>query len=140
MPDKRAVWKIKNSDGSYSERGFRTKADVVLFNDGSNVEDFKTTANQAIQSRATTVTYNAAIPLSWSSSAPYTQTVSVPGILSTDNPIVDIVLSDDAATAKSELENYGKISDITTNNGNIIIRCLEEKPEVVFNIQLKVVR
>lgn len=140
MPDKRARFRIKNSDGTYSTRWFETKANIVLFDDGTNVEAFKTTTNESLNNKAQTITYTATIDTTWSGSGPFTKTVTVSGIQSTDNPIVDIVLSDDTETAKAELEAYGKISDITTSNGSITIRCLEEKPESSFSIQLKVVR
>ena len=92
-------------------------------------------------SKAVTVTYTANIPVSWTGEqAPYTQTVSVSEIKSTDNPLVDIVLNDNTETAIKELENYGKISRIQTSDGSITITCLEESPEVALNIQLKVVR
>lgn len=92
-------------------------------------------------SKAVTVTYTANIPVSWTGEqAPYTQTVSVSEIKSTDNPLVDIVLNDNTETAIKELENYGKISRIQTSDGSITITCLEERPEVALNIQLKVVR
>ena len=77
---------------------------------------------------------------SWSSSAPYTQTVSVSGVLSTDNPLVDIVLSSTTATAKNEVAAWGCVSKITTASDAITATCLEEKPTVNMTIQLKVVR
>lgn len=84
--------------------------------------------------------YTVNIPVNWSgSSAPYTQTVSLEGIKSTDSTIADISLSDTTSTALSELDAWGCISKITTNEGSITITCLERKPEISFNIQLKVV-
>lgn len=73
-------------------------------------------------------------------SAPYTQTVTVTGILSTDNPIVDLVQSATQSTAESELEAWAYISKIVTADGSITATCYADKPTVDLNIQLKAVR
>lgn len=95
-----------------------------------------------LNSKATTNLYNATLSSSgWSSGgAPYTQTVSVQGILSTDTPIVDVVLSSTTSTALSELESWGYISKIEASNDQITATCLESKPSIDINIQLIVVR
>ena len=89
---------------------------------------------------ASSSTYNATLSTSWSGSGPYTQTVNVSGILASDNPIVDVVLSSTAETAKEQLEAWGCVSSITTNANSITATCLEEKPTTSIPIQLKVVR
>lgn len=76
----------------------------------------------------------------WSSSAPYTQAVTVDGILSTDNPVADVVLSSTDSTAISELEGWGCVSEITTANGSITAKCLEEKPAVALTVRMQVWR
>ena len=53
--------------------------------------------------------------------APYTQTITVEGISEDDNPVVDIILSDDIETMQAQLEDYGKILKITTGDGNITV-------------------
>lgn len=95
-----------------------------------------------LNNKATTSLYNATLSSSgWSSGdAPYTQTVSVQGILSTDTPIVDVVLSSTTSTALSQLEAWGYISKIDTSNDQITATCLESKPSIGINIQLIVVR
>ena len=85
-------------------------------------------------------TYNVTIPTNWSSAAPYTQTVTVNGIVSTDTPIIDVVLSTTASTAQSQLEAWGCVSKITTGANSITVTCLEEKPSIAIPIQLKAVR
>lgn len=90
---------------------------------------------------ASTETYTATISTSWTgSSVPYTQTVTVTGITSTDTPIVDVVLSSTTSTALSQLEAWGCVSKITTGTNQITITCLEDKPTTAIPIQLKVVR
>lgn len=98
--------------------------------------------NLLIQKRATTASYAATLPKTgWSSSAPYTQTVNVDGILSTDNPIVDIDMSG-ASTGNYEslMESWNFIGRVTANNGSITAYCYEEKPTVDIKLVLKVVR
>lgn len=93
------------------------------------------------EGKATTATYTATLTADgWSDSAPYTQTVAVEGILDTDNPITDIVLSDDTDTAMAELEGWSCVSRIVTAEGSIMATCLEEVPTVDMTIQMKVVR
>lgn len=74
------------------------------------------------------------------SSAPYTQTVSVQGILATDTPIVDVVLDSNTSTAISQNNSWAFVSKIETTANSITATCLESKPEVDLPIQLKVVR
>jgi len=76
----------------------------------------------------------------WSASAPYTQTVNAAGMLTTDAPLADVVLSATAATAKAQLEAYGYIGRIDTGSGQITVTCYEDKPAVDLTLVLKVVR
>ena len=96
-----------------------------------------------VQVNETTVnTYSATIGTNWTtaSTGEYSQTISVSGILSTDNPIVDVVLSSEKELALSQLEAWGCVSKIETTNGSITATCFEDMPEVAIPIQLKVVR
>ena len=76
----------------------------------------------------------------WSDAAPYTQTVNVADITEEDNPQAAVILSQNASTAAKQLESWNCVSDITTNNGNIVLRCLEEKPTEAFTVQLEIHR
>ena len=76
----------------------------------------------------------------WTSSAPYTQTLSIQGILATDVPVVDVVLSSTTSTAISQTEAWSCVSKIETAADSITATCLEEKPTINIPIQLKVVR
>ncbi len=94
-----------------------------------------------IATKASTETYTATLTSSdWSSTAPYTQTVTVTGILTTDNPVIDVVLSTTTSTALNQLEAWGNVSKIVTGTDSITATCLEDKPEVDIPIQIKVVR
>lgn len=94
-----------------------------------------------LNNKATTNLYTATLTSSgWSSSAPYTQTVSVSGILSTDTPIADVVLDVVTSTAMAQISAWMCVSNIETADGSITATCFENKPEIDIPIQLKVVR
>ncbi len=94
-----------------------------------------------LNNKATTALYNSTLASSgWSSAAPYTQTVNVSGILSTDTPIVDVVLDVDTPTAISQISAWMCVSKIETSNGSITATCLEDVPTIDIPVQLKVVR
>ena len=94
-----------------------------------------------LNNKATTNLYTATLTSSgWSSSAPYTQTVSVSGILSTDTPIADVVLDVVTSTAMTQISAWMCVSNIETADGSITATCFENKPEIDIPIQLKVVR
>ena len=76
----------------------------------------------------------------WSASAPYTQTIQVTGLLSTDIPLGDVVLSSTPATAAQELQAYGHIGRMDTGAGQLTACCYTTKPDVDLPILLKVVR
>jgi len=71
--------------------------------------------------------------------APFAQIQQVSGILATDVPIVDVVLSGNWGVDEARLEAWGYIYRIVTSNNSIIVYA-REKPEVALPIQLKVVR
>jgi len=91
--------------------------------------------------KATAVTYNVIADADdWSSGAPYTQMVSVSGILSSDNPIADIVLSSTQSVAEDELSDWSAVSDIVTADGSVTFKCFSKCPSCDLTVQLKVVR
>lgn len=76
----------------------------------------------------------------WSNSAPYMQTITVSGILSTDNPFVDVNLGG-VSDGTDILESWNYVGRITvTENNKLVAYCYEEKPTVNIPIILKVVR
>jgi len=76
----------------------------------------------------------------WSeTSPPYTKTVTVNGILASDTPIVDVVMSGTYATDEARIEQWGYVYRITTAN-NSITAYATDKPTVELPIQIKVVR
>lgn len=116
---------------------------VVVQTTGSSTTDVmsQNIVTTELNSKATTALYTGTLTSSgWTSAAPYTQTVNVSGILATDVPIVDLVLSSTTSTAISQTEAWSCVSKIETAAGSITATCLEEKPAIDIPIQLKVVR
>lgn len=75
----------------------------------------------------------------WSASAPYTQTITVEGILETDTPHWTVVYSQNES-AFAEKEAYAMIDLLFAENGKVTFVCLEERPEVDLTIQMEVNR
>ncbi len=121
---------LTNDSNFVSSSNLATVATSGSYTDLSNTPTIPTVSD-----------YNASLLLSnWSSTAPYTQTVSVQGILATDTPIVDVVLDSTTSTAISQNNSWAFVSKIETSADSITATCLESKPEVDLPIQLKVVR
>ena len=72
--------------------------------------------------------------------APYTQSIDVADILSTDQPHYSVVYSDNVETAKAEKEAFALVDDLDTEPGKLTFTCFEERPEVDLTIQLEVNR
>ncbi len=82
----------------------------------------------------------ATLNTTWSgSSAPYSKTVIISGILATDTPIIDIVMSGTYSTDEARIEAWGYIYRAVTSS-NTITFYATEKPTVSLLIQIKVVR
>lgn len=80
------------------------------------------------------------IGTTWSGTkAPYTQTISVPGMLSTDEPTIAMAASEDIDTAQREWAAFESVYCITTGNGNIKVYSMS-KTTTPFKIQMLVVR
>lgn len=84
--------------------------------------------------------FTAGIGTSWTGSeAPFTQEVSVPGILATDKPIVDVVLSSGYETAMAEQDAWANIYRIVTAANKITVYSAAAT-ETAINIQMVVNR
>lgn len=75
----------------------------------------------------------------WSSTVPYTQTVSVSGIVSSDTPVIGLYLSGNpsADTVKTQRKAYGYLDRAVTGNGNVKFYCYEKKPVSDFTVSIK---
>lgn len=100
----------------------------------------KAVTTEKIADGAVTKFFTAQIGTIWTgSAAPYTQTITVSGILASDKPIVDLVPSSTFATAENEISNFAKIYRITTAANSITVYATD-KTDVALNIQMGVHR
>ena len=72
--------------------------------------------------------------------APYTQSIGIEGILSTDRPHFGPVYSSDNATMLAEMEAWSFVVDLETFDGYVVFTCPEEKPATALTIQMEVHR
>lgn len=97
-------------------------------------------ASLTVDSHVRHGTLSTTLDTAWTGTvAPFTKVQTVTGILSTDNPIVDIEMSGTFATDEARAEAWGLIYRITTASNSITLFATE-KPAVSLPIQLKVVR
>ena len=107
---------------------------------GKAAQSDLTALQTTVAGKATRQLLTATLSTEWAgSAAPYTQTVAVSGVLSTDAPVIDLVASETPATAEAELEAYGMIYLITTANGSITAYA-SDKPGTALTLQLLIVR
>ena len=71
--------------------------------------------------------------------APYTNAVTVTGLLATDSPLVDMIPSETYETAEAETEAYANIYRMVTADNQLTVYATE-KPTVDISIQIKAVR
>jgi len=84
--------------------------------------------------------FTATLSTSWSgSAAPYTQTVTINGITSAHNPIIDVTMSGTYSTDQQRIEQWGYIYRAVTGTNQITFYA-SEKPTVSLPIRVKVVR
>lgn len=100
------------------------------------------TAYDLAASKAETTTYTFSTELVWNSTddeAPYQQTISVEGILSTDNPIASLVVPSDYEDVEAAQLAFSEIYRITTAADSVTLYA-HSALEATITIQLKVVR
>lgn len=76
---------------------------------------------------------------SWSSSAPYTQTVNLARITSSDKPIISMGTPSTISSAnyKAMKKAYGYIDRVVSNNGSLTFYCYNKKPTVQIRVLVK---
>ena len=81
--------------------------------------------------------HSATITTEWEGeSAPYTQAIIVSEMTMDDNPVVDLVLSDDYETSQSQLKEWSKIYRIVTRDSAIMVYATAPT-DIDLSIQLK---
>lgn len=84
--------------------------------------------------------FTATVGTGWTGSGPYTQTVTVAGVLASDMPHVVPVYDADNTTAQAQREAWGCVSRGVAAAGGIQFTCFEDKPETAIPIQIEVMR
>ena len=126
----------KLPDGTFRRKYPKTRSDSGVTFDEHLAEKATLSELGHIEHGVLTTTLNT----TWSGSeAPFTKTQTVSGVLSSDTPIIDVVMSGTFATDEERLEAWGNIYRAVTANNSITFYAIE-KPEVSLPIQIKVVR
>lgn len=107
---------------------------------GLNVQQPLVPLFEVASAGASTLEFTASIGTAWAgSAAPYTQEVAVEGLLASDKPIVDVVLSSGYESAMAELDAWANIYRIVTADGKITVYSAAAT-ETAINIQMVVNR
>lgn len=130
IPDISETYETKsNKSDSFTASSSETYASTKALVDGLNTKaEFKK--------------FTATIGTSWvqGENNEYTQEITLEGILEADTPTIDLVLSDDTSTARSQIEAWSCVSRITTFLGKIKIYCYDSSPTTEIPIQIICVR
>lgn len=151
------IVRIKNSEGKYEslpalrgqdpyelavEAGFTgTKEEWMQTVIGNGWVEAVSSLEATVATKATVKFYSGTLLADgWTgTSAPFSQAITVSGILETDKPKVDVVVSSTYATAETEIEAWGYVYRIVTSQ-NGVTAYATEKPEVSLSIQMEVIR
>lgn len=138
------------SDGSRLEQNgavvagkFKNERSISLTGDVTGTIKFDGSKNVVMNtSVSASKFYTVTLPAAeWSSSAPFTQTAYVDGILASDNPIVDINMASIGTDDNTLLfESWALVGRISTNDGSITAYCYEEKPAVDISINIMAIK
>ena len=85
-------------------------------------------------------TWTATITTTWSGSGPYTQSVTISGILASDMPHITPVYSSNNDIALAQKEAWAMVTRATAGANQITFICFEDKPAVEVPIQIEVIR
>lgn len=133
-------------DGSVAMTGDFDMGDNRIINVSDPEEEDDAVNKKYLDDKIASKTFSAEVTLSnsnWATTsgvAPFTQSVDMADILSTDKPHYSVVYSDDVATAKAEKDAFALLDDLDTEPGKLTFTCFDERPEVDLTIQLEVNR
>ena len=145
----------KSVNGIRPDENGNVNVDALLRNGGSMAGDIDMAGNgvtglKAPKNDADAATksyvdkkravFSAVISTEWAGDEPYTQTVTVEGLLETDMPHVVPVYDADNTTAQAQREAWGCVSRGVAAAGGIQFTCFEDKPETAIPIQIEVMR
>ena len=130
IPDISATYETKsNKSDSYTQSSSTTYSSTKALVDGLSTK-------AEVQSYTTTIT------TTWAegTGSVYSQTISVQGLLTTDTPIIDVVLDNDPTTAQDQMDAWSYISRITANDNSITVYANGVAPTTAIPIQILCVR
>lgn len=151
------IVRIKNSEGKYEslpalrgqdpyevavEAGFTgTKEEWMASVIGNGWVEAVNRLESTVAAKATVKYFTGTLLADgWTgTSAPFSQEITVNGILETDRPKVDVVASWAYETAKKEIWDWGYVYRVVTGK-NKIAAYATVKPMVSLNIQMEVIR
>lgn len=147
---KKALGFIKDEAGNIKfsiieqiENMFNIDSEGNVTIDASNINDTETKVMMTKEERdklagmSSPQVLQVTVGTTWSgTAAPYTQTISVPGVKDSDIPTVDIVLSATYSTAMEQLDNYAHLFKIITGNNQIVVYATE-KTTLGLTLQMK---
>lgn len=85
--------------------------------------------------------WTVSIPASgWTGDGPYSQTISVPGVMASDRPHICLVPADDVIIAETQEAAWSCVSRAVSGDGFITFTCYEDWPEVSLTVQIEVNR
>lgn len=77
--------------------------------------------------RAASAIFTATVDTTWTGSAsPYSQELSVPGLLTTDTPLITLVPSDDYSTAEAQIEAYNRIYRVVAGADTLTVYAINQ--------------
>lgn len=115
-----------------------TTVDQVIMEDGTRLS----AKLSNIVNKAETAMYTGVfVANGWSgTSSPYTQTLTIPGMLVSDNPFADVNL-EDVSDAQGAIDGWALIGRVAVSeNDTVVGYCYEEKPTIDIPVFFKVVR
>lgn len=124
------------TDAAQAEAGAYTdtaKAEAKSYTDTAKAEAKSYTDSKRLTKTATITT-------TWSGSGPYSQNVSVPGILTTDHPHITPVYPESFADSIAIREAWSMVSKADAWPDKITVVCFEDKPATAIPIQIEVIR
>lgn len=122
----------------HNSRHLPDGGDPIVVKTGNLDDKAVTAAKVADNSR--TQHYILTVSANWSgSTAPYSQTITANGMLSTDRPKVFFMAPDNFADVEAQQEAFGLLYSCDSANGNLTLYA-KEKPAVAFSILCEVSR
>lgn len=104
-----------------------------------STEDFTTVLKNKLESINTNI-YEITVDTDWTgSSAPYTKTIAIEGIVDTDIVNLYPVWSETLSVRESEKAEYNKLSVVNTINNGIKLTCDKEVTTKNLNIRVEVI-